>query len=116
MAPYTFLENIETDVRIPESGVRSKTVFDDEGLRVVVFGFASGHEMPVHSAPMPIVLYLVRGEVEVTAGAERISARAGAFIHMEPQVPHGILAKTPVTMVLMMLKQVRREIEPEKQQ
>ena len=65
---------------------------------------------------MAIVLYFVRGEAEITAGAERMFARAGAFIHMAPQVLHSIRAKTPMTMVLTMLKQVRREIEPEKQE
>lgn len=34
--------------------------------------------------------------------------RAGAFVHMPPKTPH-ILAKTPVAMLLLMLKQVRLE-------
>jgi hypothetical protein len=33
----------------------------------------------------------------------------GAFVHMAPQTPHAILAKTPVAMLLLMLKQVRIE-------
>jgi len=31
---------------------------------------------------------------------------------MPPQMPHGILAKTPVAMLLLMLKQVRLEALP----
>jgi hypothetical protein len=45
MAPYTFLENIETEVPIPENGILSRTLFNDEALKVVAFGFSSGHEL-----------------------------------------------------------------------
>ena len=33
MAPYTFLENIETEVPIPENGILSRTLFSDEALK-----------------------------------------------------------------------------------
>lgn len=107
MASYAFLENIEAEVPIPENGILSRTVFNDETLKVVAFGFSTGQELSAHTAPMAAMLYFVRGEAELTLGAERKQARAGAFIHMPPQTPHGILAKTPVVMLLLMLKQVR---------
>jgi quercetin dioxygenase-like cupin family protein len=49
-------------------------------------------------------------EAELTLGAERKNVCAGAFVHMPPQTPHGILAKTPVAMLLLTLKQIRQEI------
>jgi quercetin dioxygenase-like cupin family protein len=109
MAPYTFLENIESQVPIPESGILSRTLFNDEALKVVAFGFSSGQELSAHTAPMAAMLYFMRGEAELTIGAEKKDVRAGAFIHMRPHMPHGILAKTPVAMLLLMLKQVRME-------
>jgi quercetin dioxygenase-like cupin family protein len=109
MAPYTFLENIETEVPIPENGILSRTVFNDEALKVVAFGFSSGQELSAHTAPMAAILYFMRGEAELTLGAEKKNVRAGAFVHMPPQTPHGILARTPVAMLLLMLKQVRLE-------
>jgi hypothetical protein len=42
MAPYTFLENIETEVPIPDNGILSRTLFNDEALKVVAFGFSAG--------------------------------------------------------------------------
>jgi len=104
MAPYTFL-NTDSDVTIPESGARNKTVFEDESLRVIAFGIAADHAIPPHTAPIPIVLYFVSGEAEVTAGDDTLSAQAGAFIHMEARLLHGIHAKTPVKMLVLMLKQ-----------
>jgi quercetin dioxygenase-like cupin family protein len=56
---------------------------------------------------MAAMLYFMRGEAELTLGAEKKNVRAGAFVHMPPQTRHGILAKTPVAMLLLMLKQIR---------
>lgn len=109
MAPYTFLENVEMEVPIPENGILSRTLFNDQSLKVVAFGFSSGQELSAHTAPMAAILYFIRGEAELTLGAEKKNVRAGAFVHMPPQTPHGILAKTPVAMLLLMLKQVRLE-------
>src|ERR1700674_3281575 len=109
MVPYTFLENIETEVSIPENGILSRTLFNDEALKVVAFGFSAGQELSVHAAPMAAVLYFMKGEAELTLGTEKKNVRAGAFVYMPPQTPHGILAKTPVAMLLLMMKQVRQE-------
>ena len=109
MAPYTFLENIETEVPIPENGILSRTLFNDEMLKVVAFGFSAGQELSAHTAPMAAILYFMSGEAELTLGAEKKNVCAGAFVHMPPQTPHGILAKTPVAMLLLMLKQIRQE-------
>jgi quercetin dioxygenase-like cupin family protein len=105
MAPYTFFENIESEVPIPENGILSRTLFNDEALKVVAFGFSSGQELSAHTAPMAAMLYFMRGEAELTLGAEKKNVRAGAFVHMPAHTPHGILAKTPVAMLLLMLKQ-----------
>jgi quercetin dioxygenase-like cupin family protein len=109
MTPYTFLENIEAEVPIPENGILSRTLFNDDALKVVAFGFSPGQELSAHTAPMAAILYFMKGEAELTLGTEKKSVRAGAFVHMPPQTPHGILAKSPVAMLLLMLKQVRLE-------
>jgi len=107
MTPYTLLESIEAEVAIPEDGILSRTLFNDDALKVVAFGFASGQELSAHTAPMAAVLYFVKGTAELTLGADRKDVGAGAFVHMTPQTPHGIRAKTPLVMLLLMLKEVR---------
>src|SRR5579863_6694985 len=102
---YTFLENIETEVPIPENGILSRTLFNDEAVKVVAFGFSPDQELSAHTAPMAAMLYFVKGEAEVTLGGKKKHVRAGAFVHMPPQTPHGILAKSPVVMLRSMLKQ-----------
>jgi len=107
MTPYTFLENIEREVPIPENGILSRTLFNDDAVKVVGFAFSAGQELSAHTAPMAAMLYFVKGDAVVMLGTEKTSAGAGALVHMAPQTPHGVLAKTPVVMILFMLKQVR---------
>ncbi|HEY4360944.1 MAG TPA: cupin domain-containing protein [Bryobacteraceae bacterium] len=107
MAPYTLFENLEAEITIPEDGILSRTLYSDDALRVIAFGFSAGQELSAHTAPMAAMLYFVKGEAEVTLGEEKRIVRAGAFVHMSPQLVHGILAKTPVAMVLWMLKGTR---------
>ncbi len=49
MAPHTFLENIEAEVPIPKDGILSRSVFNDETLKVVAFGFSTGQELSVRT-------------------------------------------------------------------
>jgi quercetin dioxygenase-like cupin family protein len=109
MTAYTFIENIETEVPIPQDGILSRTLFNDEVLKVVAFGFSPGQELSSHTAPMAAILYFVKGEADLTLGLEKRTVHAGAFVHMPPRTPHGILAKTPVAMLLLMLKHAQVE-------
>lgn len=106
---YTFVEDIQAEVPIPDNGVLSRTVFNDEALNVVAFGFAAGQELSPHSAPMAAVLHFLKGDADLTLGTEKRSAHAGSLVHMPPGLSHGIAARTPVVMLLFMLKQVRAE-------
>jgi quercetin dioxygenase-like cupin family protein len=51
-------------------------------------------------------MHFLRGEADVTLGAEKTSAMAGTWIHMAAQLPHSIRAKSPVVMLLLLLKNV----------
>jgi quercetin dioxygenase-like cupin family protein len=107
MTPYTFVEDVEAEVPVPDNGVLSRTLFNDEALKVVAFGFSAGQELSAHTAPMAAVLHFLKGEAELTLGNEKRDVRAGALVHMAPGLTHGIIAKTPLVMLLLMLKQVK---------
>ena len=63
---------------------------------------------------MAAILYFVKGDAELTLGDEKQSVAAGAFVQLAPATPHGILAKTPVVMMLLMLKQDRHKLKQKK--
>lgn len=93
-----------TDLDIPTDGILSRTVYDGERVRAVLFAFSAGEELSEHTASMPAILHLVQGEAHLTLGEEAFEAHAGAWAHMDAHLPHSIRAKTPLVMLLLMLK------------
>lgn len=87
----------------PESIV-SRTLHHDAHSKVVLFGFAAGQELSEHTATVPAVMHFLAGEAEVSLGPDRVNAGAGTWIRMPAKLPHAIVAKTPVTMLLTMFK------------
>lgn len=107
MSEYTLYPSLEDEVQIPENGILSRTLYSGDHVKVVIFGFAPGQELSAHTAPMAASLYFVRGEATLTLGDAVHEVKAGAFVHMPPELQHGISARTPVVMLLTMFKQAR---------
>lgn len=103
----TFYPNLEAEAPIPENGILSRTLYNDDHLKVVIFAFAAGQELSAHTAPMAASIQILRGEARLTLGDEVQEVQAGAFAYMPPQLQHGIVARTPLVMLLLMFKQVR---------
>jgi len=101
---YKFLANLQEELALPEKGILSHVLQKDDHVNVTLFGFAAGEELSSHSAPTPAVLYFLEGEADVQLGQETVAAHAGSFVYMPPMLPHGVLAKTPVRMLLVQVK------------
>lgn len=93
------------EVTIPEQGILSRTLHNDEFVKVVIFAFSAGHELSAHTAPMPAILQILQGKALVTLGEETHSLEAGALVTMPPRLTHAVVAETPMVMLLSLLKQ-----------
>lgn len=102
--PYTLLDDLVNQVEVPADGTLSKTIYLDEHLKVVLFGFSAGQELSEHTSSTPAIMHFLSGESEVTLGPDKVEARAGTWIHMPAQLPHSISTKSPVVMLLSLLK------------
>jgi len=102
---YSYIESLLDGIDdIAEGSILSRTVHDDEVVRAVAFSFAPGEELSEHTSTYAAVLQFIQGEADVTVGGDAVTARAGTFIHMAPNLPHSIHARTPVVMLLLMFK------------
>jgi quercetin dioxygenase-like cupin family protein len=101
---YTHFSDLMQEVQPPDKGILSRTLFSDDRLKAVLFGFAQGEELSEHTASMPAVLHFLQGEATVTLGDDRHEAKPGTWVHMPTGLRHSIQAKTPVVMLLMLLK------------
>jgi quercetin dioxygenase-like cupin family protein len=104
---YTLYASLEAEAHVPANGILSRTLYNDDHVKVVLFGFAEGQELSAHTAPMAASLYVVQGEARLTLGEDGHDVKAGAWVHMRPGLQHGIVARTPVVMILSMYKQSR---------
>jgi quercetin dioxygenase-like cupin family protein len=71
------------------------------------FCLAEGQKLSAHTAPMPASIYFLQGEGSLTLGEEQMTVRAGSFAHMTPDLRHAIVARTPLVMLLAMMKGAR---------
>ena len=101
---YTHIIDLAKEATPPEHGILSHTIFQNDDIKAVVFGFGQGDEMSEHTASKPAILHFLQGEVELTLGDDTLVAQAGSWIHMAAGLPHTVLAKTPVIMLLLLLK------------
>ena len=101
---YTYLSDLVGLLpEIPADSIVSRTFYDAGKVKGIIFGFAEGQELSEHTAARPAILHFISGEAKLTLGDESLSAGPGTWIQMEAQLPHSVLALSPVVMVLLLL-------------
>jgi quercetin dioxygenase-like cupin family protein len=101
---YTHVLVLAGEAEPLADGILSCTVFQDDRLKAVVFGFGQGQELSEQTAAKPAMLFFVKGEARVGLGDDAQQAQAGTWVHMPANLKHSIKAKTPVVMLLVLLK------------
>lgn len=102
---FVFHQDLATLVGdIPDESIVSRQVVNDELVKVTLFGFAAGQELSEHTASKPAILQVVTGEGTFGLGAEVMEVGPGSWVHMAPHLPHTVTARTPLVLLLTMLK------------
>ena len=77
MTPYTHILDLAKEAQPPADGILSRTIFQDDKIKAVIFGFGPGQELSEHTAAKPALLYFVSGEAGVVLGEDVQAAQAG---------------------------------------
>ena len=101
---YTHIIDLAKEVEPPEDGILTRTVFNDDHVKAVIFGFGKGEELSEHTASMPAILHFVKGEATLTLGDDTVEAQPRTWIHMLAELKHSVETRTPVVMLLLLLK------------
>lgn len=104
---YTHFLDLAKEVQPPDKGILSRTLFSDDRLKAVLFGFAQGEELSEHTASMPAVLHFLQGEAGLTLDDDRVEAKPATWVHMPKGMRHSIQAKSPLVMLLLLVKEAR---------
>jgi quercetin dioxygenase-like cupin family protein len=101
---YTFFADLAAEVTPPDDGTLSRTLYSDDRVKIVVFGFSAGQELSEHTAAVPAILHVLDGEATLTLAGKTREAASGTWVHMPPHLPHSVRAQTATRMLLIMLK------------
>ena len=101
---FTHIIDMAGQAPPPEDGILSRTVFEDEKIKVVMFGFGAGQELTEHTASVGAVMHFLQGRATLTLGNQSAQAESGTWIHMQPHLQHSVRAEEPTVMLLMLLK------------
>ena len=103
--PYTLIPSLAETVACPDDGILSKPIFTNDLMRVTLFALSAGQELTEHTTTMEALLQFIEGEAEITLGADTHQAGPGAWMRMEPNLKHSIKARTPLKMMLVVLRE-----------
>ena len=107
---YQVIQALQDEIdQIPSDSIVSKTIQNNEYIKSVIFGFASGQELSEHTASMPAIIHVLEGEFHIKLGMDQRVAQPGTYIYMDPKVPHSIKARKPAKMLLILIK--KKEIK-----
>jgi quercetin dioxygenase-like cupin family protein len=102
---YTIISDLAKEAQPPANGILSRTLYNDDRIKAVLFGFGQGEELSEHTASMPAVLHFLQGEARLTLGDDTIDTKPGTWVHMPAGLRHSIQTKTPVVMLLLLMKE-----------
>ncbi len=98
-----FQDLLKEVAAIPSDSILSKALTTTDKLKVTIFGFDTGQELTEHTAAYPAILHFLTGEADLTLGKDSFKTTAGSWAYMPAFTPHSLVAKTPVTMLLIMI-------------
>ena len=101
---FTHIVDLAKEVEPPADGILTRTLFNNDDVKAVIFGFGQGEELSEHTASMPAILHFLQGEATLTLGEETVESQPGTWIHMTPNLKHSVKTKSPVVMLLLLLK------------
>ena len=101
---FTHIVDLAQEVEPPDDGILTRTLFNDDDVKAVIFGFGPGEELSEHTASMPAILHFIQGEATLTLGDDTIETQPGTWVHMTPELKHSVRTKSPVIMLLLLLK------------
>lgn len=101
---YQHIQDLAKEAQPPADGILSRTLYNDEKVKAVIFGFGAGQELSEHTASMPAILQFIQGDATLTLGADTLEAGPGTWVHMPAGLRHSVRTKTPTIMLLLLLK------------
>lgn len=99
-----YFEQLEVLIdSFPPDSILSRTIYQDDSVKTILFGFHPGQELSEHTAAVPAILHFIKGEAELVLGQDKKTAQNGTWVRIPPKLTHSIHARTETLMLLYLL-------------
>ncbi len=103
---YIYFDNLLSTVEtIPTESIVSRTIFQNDIVKIIMFAFAPDQELSEHTASVPAMIHILQGTCSLTLGNDTLSAGPGAWTFMPANTKHALKAQTKLHMLLIMFQE-----------
>ena len=89
---------------ISTSATTSRSLVDNDHVRVVTFAFDTGEQLTEHTAAMPVVVQMITGSMRFEVAGEAHHLDPGDCVYLAAREPHSLEALEPSRLSLVMLR------------
>lgn len=97
------IEDLRARSPIPESGLGHATMLTHPDVRIVVLTFSAGHILKQHSAPFPLIMQALDGELLVRAADQETRLIPGSLLRLDAALPHEVEAVAESRLMLTLI-------------
>ena len=90
-----------------ETGIVSRALHDQGGVRMTLFAFAAGQQLTEHATPARALVQILSGACEFTLAGKKTPLRAGDLVHLPPNLPHAVWATEAFSMLLTTMRETK---------
>ena len=91
-------------VQYQEGQIVSKTLVQNKNVSITMFAFDQGESLSEHTTPYDALVQIFDGEAEILIAGVSHVVKTGQSILMPANIPHAVLAKERMKMLLTMIK------------
>ncbi|MCM1483938.1 MAG: cupin domain-containing protein [Muribaculaceae bacterium] len=98
------VQTLASQIEAANERVQFKRIFENANGGVSLLAFKTGQRFDTHIAPAEVMICVVEGEIEFTMIDKPHTIKAGEFMLMGADVPHGVVARADSKVVLIKVK------------
>lgn len=96
--------DLEAMIQVADQGIVSKSIVENEHHKIIHFSFAPGQELSEHTASVPAVIHVLKGDGTVILDGEPHEAGPNKLFYMPANLKHAVQARGELTFLLTMFR------------
>jgi quercetin dioxygenase-like cupin family protein len=97
--------HLKDSIEYPQSGIKSKILFEDENCRYTLMSLSFGKAIAEHTNPRNATVNVIEGKGILTIAGKEIILESGVFFFIPANAPHAIQASTELAFLLTLSEQ-----------